>query len=307
MTQSLMLLDSASLYFRTFYGVPDTVVSPDGVPVNAARGFFDAIATLVRTRRPTELVACWADDWRPAFRVDAIPSYKTHRVVEADPELGDTPDGLGHQVPIIADMLAAAGICRLGSPGFEADDVIGTLATQANGPVDVVTGDRDLFQLVRDDQPVRVLYTAKGLGNLETVDEAWLNAKYGIPGRAYADFAVLRGDPSDGLPGVKGIGDKTAAALILAYGSVDGIIDAARGRATPTGALSAGVLRKLAASVDYLAVAPQVVLVRRDCPLPDVTAQVPAAPADPERLAELATRWGLQSTVNRLREALGWQ
>jgi len=301
-----MLLDSASLYFRTFYGVPDTVVSPDGIPVNAARGFFDAIATLVRTRKPTELVACWDDDWRPAFRVDAIPSYKSHRVVEADPELGDTPDGLGHQVPIIAGMLAAAGICRLGSPGFEADDVIGTLATQAKGQVDVVTGDRDLFQLVRDDQPIRVLYTAKGLGNLETVDEAWITAKYGIPGTAYADFAVLRGDPSDGLPGVKGIGDKTAAALILAYGSVDGMIEAARGRATPTGALSAGVLRKLAASVDYLTVAPQVVLVRRDCPLPDVSAAVPAVPADPERLAELATRWGLQSTVNRLREALAW-
>jgi len=301
-----MLLDSASLYFRTFYGVPDTVVSPDGIPVNAVRGFLDAIAALVRARRPTELVACWDDDWRPAFRVDAIPSYKTHRVVEADPELGDTPDGLGHQVPIIVDLLEAAGLCRLGSPGFEADDVIGTLATRAGGAVDVVTGDRDLFQLVRDDQPIRVVYTAKGLSNLETVDEAWITAKYGIPGRAYADYAVLRGDPSDGLPGVRGIGDKTAAALILGYGSVDGIIDAARGRATPTGALTAGVLRKLAAAVDYLAVAPQVVLVRRDCPLPEVSAVLPAVPADPERLAQLATRWGLQSAVNRLREALGW-
>ncbi len=301
-----MLLDSASLYFRTFYGVPDTVVSPDGIPVNAVRGFLDAIAALVRARRPTELVACWDDDWRPAFRVDAIPTYKTHRVVEEDPELGDTPDGLSHQVPIIVDMLEAAGISRLGSPGFEADDVIGTLATRARGPVEVVTGDRDLFQLVRDDQPVRVVYTAKGLSNLETVDEAWITAKYGIPGKAYADFAVLRGDPSDGLPGVKGIGDKTAAALILAYGSVDGIIDAARGRATPTGALTAGVLRKLAAAVDYLAVAPQVVLVRRDCPLPDESATLPTEPADPDRLAELATRWGLQSAVNRLREALGW-
>ncbi|MDQ3717466.1 MAG: 5'-3' exonuclease [Actinomycetota bacterium] len=302
-----MLLDSASLYFRTFYGVPDTVVAPDGTPVNAARGFLDAITTLVRTRRPTELVACWDDDWRPAFRVEAIPSYKAHRVVEDEPELGDTPDGLGHQVPIIADLLEAAGICRLGSPGFEADDVIGTLATQASGAVDVVTGDRDLFQLVRDDQPIRVLYTAKGLGNLESVDEAWITAKYDIPGQAYADYAVLRGDPSDGLPGVKGIGDKTAAALILAYGSVDGIIAAARGRATPTGALTAGVLRKLAAAVDYLAVAPQVVLVRRDCPLPNVSATLPTTPADPERLAELATRWGLQSAINRLREAFAWR
>lgn len=301
-----MLLDSASLYFRTFYGVPDSVVSPGGVAVNAVRGFIDAIAALVRSRRPSELVACWDDDWRPAFRVEAIPSYKTHRVVEAEPELGDTPEGLGHQVPIIVDMLRAAGICRLGSAGFEADDVIGTLATRAQGPVEIVTGDRDLFQLVRDDQPITVLYTAKGLRNLEPVDESWITAKYGIPGRSYADFAVLRGDPSDGLPGVKGIGDKTAASLISAYGSVEAILDAARGRATPSGALTAGVLRNLAAASDYIAVAPVVVQVRRDVPLPEVSASVPTRPADPVGLAQLATRWGLQSAVNRLREALSW-
>ncbi len=301
-----MLLDSASLYFRTFYGVPDSVVSPDGVAVNAVRGFIDAIAALVRSRHPSDLVACWDDDWRPAFRVEAIPSYKTHRVVEAEPELGDTPDGLAHQVPIIVDMLEAAGICRLGAAGFEADDVIGTLASRAEGRVEIVTGDRDLFQLVRDDQPITVLYTGKGLRNLESVDESWITAKYGIPGRSYADFAVLRGDPSDGLPGVKGIGDKTAAALISTYGSVEAILDAARGRATPSGALTAAVLRNLAAASDYIAVAPVVVLVRHDVPLPEVSASLPTRPADPDRLAQLATRWGLQSAVNRLREALSW-
>lgn len=301
-----MLLDSASLYFRTFFGVPDTVVAPDGTPVNAARGFVDAIAALVRRERPSHLVACWDDDWRPQFRVDAIPSYKTHRVVEDDPDIGDTPDGLGHQVPIIADFLEAAGICRLGSPGFEADDVIGTLATKARGRVDVVTGDRDLFQLVRDDQPIRVLYTAKGLGNLEVVDEAWITTKYGIPGRAYGDYAILRGDPSDGLPGVKGIGDKTAAALIVAYGSVEGILEAALGRATPKGALTGGVLRKLAGSADYIAVAPTVVLVSREVPLPSFDSTLPAEPAHPRKLAALATRWGLESAVARLREALNW-
>lgn len=160
---TLMLLDSASLYFRTFYGVPDTVRAPDGTLVNAVRGFLDAIAVLIAEHRPSHLVACWDDDWRPQFRVDALPSYKAHRVAEEAPEAQAAPDELGPQVPIIIDLLAALGIARLGSAGFEADDVIATLATESTDPVLVVSGDRDLFQLVRDDQPITVLYTAKGL------------------------------------------------------------------------------------------------------------------------------------------------
>ena len=175
-----MLLDAASLYFRAFYGVPTSVTAPDGRPVNAVRGFLDMTARLLTAHSPTRLVACWDDDWRPAFRVDALPSYKAHRL---SPEGGEeTPDELGPQVPVLVDVLAAAGIARVGAPGYEADDVIGTLATRARGPVDVVTGDRDLFQLVDDARGVRVLYTNRGIADIEVVDEAAVSAKYGIPG-----------------------------------------------------------------------------------------------------------------------------
>ncbi|WP_448616994.1 5'-3' exonuclease [Modestobacter sp. URMC 112] len=303
-----MLLDAASLYFRAFYGVPTSVTSPDGRPVNAVRGFLDMTARLVGAHSPHRLVACWDDDWRPAFRVDALPSYKAHRVAVEGGE--ETPDELGPQVPVLVDVLvdvlAAVGMARVGAPGYEADDVIGTLATRARGPVDVVTGDRDLFQLVDDDRGVRVLYTARGITDLEYVDEAAVSAKYGIPGRSYADFAVLRGDPSDGLPGVAGVGAKTAAALINSFGSLAGIQQAAATTVVPRPPLTAAVLKKLHAAADYLAAAPRVVAVVTDIDMPAVDGALPTAPADPEALAALAAQHGLESSVRRLGAALGW-
>src|SRR5215203_3187545 len=224
-----MLLDAASLYFRAFYGVPTSVTTPDGRPINAVRGFLDMTARLLTTHSPTRLVACWDDDWRPAFRVEALPSYKAHRLAPDGSE-EVVPDELSPQVPVLAEVLAAAGIARVGAPGYEADDVIGTLATRAEGPVDVVTGDRDLFQLVDDARGVRVLYTARGVNNHDVVDNAWIRQKYGIDAASYVDFAVMRGDPSDGLPGVAGIGDKTAAVLLAEFGDLDGILAAAEDR-----------------------------------------------------------------------------
>ncbi|MGY1722331.1 5'-3' exonuclease [Blastococcus sp. SYSU DS0533] len=299
-----MLLDAASLYFRAFYGVPTSVTTPDGRPINAVRGFLDMTARLVTAHRPDRLVACWDDDWRPAFRVAALPSYKAHRLAPDGGE--ETPDELGPQVPVLVEVLAAAGIARVGAPGYEADDVIGTLATRARGPVDVVTGDRDLFQLVDDARGVRVLYTARGISDLEYVDEAAVAAKYGIPGRAYADFAVLRGDPSDGLPGVAGVGAKTAAALIGEFGDLPGIRAAVARTVVPSPPLTAAVLRKLHAAADYLDAAPVVVAVARDVDLPAVEGALPRSPADPAALAALAERHGLQSSLGRLAAALGW-
>jgi 5'-3' exonuclease len=300
-----MLLDAASLYFRAFYGVPTSVTSPEGRPVNAVRGFLDMTARLLTAHGPDRLVACWDDDWRPAFRVDALPSYKAHRLAPDGAE-EIVPDELAPQVPILVEVLAAAGIARVGAPGYEADDVIGTLATRARGPVDVVTGDRDLFQLVDDARGVRVLYTARGIGDIESVDEAAITAKYGIPGRAYADFAVLRGDPSDGLPGVAGIGAKTAAALITAYGDLAGIRAAAARTAVPTPPLTGSVLKKLHAAGDYLDAAPIVVAVARSIDLPPVEGELPRRPADPDALAALAAQHGLESPLKRLAAALGW-
>ncbi|TFV62451.1 5'-3' exonuclease [Geodermatophilus sp. DF01-2] len=300
-----MLLDAASLYFRAFYGVPTSITSPDGRPVNAVRGFLDMTARLLTAHSPDRLVACWDDDWRPAFRVAALPSYKAHRLAPDGTE-EVVPAELGPQVPVLADVLAAAGIARVGAPAYEADDVIGTLATRACGPVDVVTGDRDLFQLVDDERDIRVLYTARGITDLELVDEAAVTAKYGIPGRAYADFAVLRGDPSDGLPGVAGVGAKTAAALITEFGDLAGIREAVAHTVVPKPPLTAGVLRKLHAGADYLDAAPVVVAVARDLDLPAVEGALPRRPADPGALAALATAHGIESSVKRLGAALGW-
>ncbi|MFC6005976.1 5'-3' exonuclease [Angustibacter luteus] len=312
MPDRLMLLDSASLYFRAFFGVPDSVKAPDGTPVNAVRGFLDSIAMLVNGQQPTHLVACWDDDWRPQFRVDAIPSYKAHRVAaprpKGTPDVEETPDLLEAQVPIIVDVLAAFGIARVGHPGFEADDVIGTLSERgaaAGQAVDVVTGDRDLFQLVDDARQVRVLYTAKGgVRNLDVVDEARLFEKYGIHGgRAYAGMAALRGDPSDGLPGVPGIGEKTAAALLGRAGDYDGLL---RALADDDQDVLGNSRTKLLAARDYLDVAAQVVDVVRDIPIPELDDTLPREPADPAALLDLAHRWGLSSSVERVLHSLGW-
>ncbi|MDQ1679748.1 MAG: hypothetical protein QOI42_607 [Frankiaceae bacterium] len=295
-----MLLDAPSLYFRAFYGIPDTVQAPDGTTVNALRGLLDMAAMLIRTYRPDQLVACFDADWRPQFRVDALPSYKAHRV--AYDHVEQVPDLLTPQVPLIEEVLDAFGIARLGVAGFEADDVIGTLAVRATGPVVIVTGDRDLFQLVRDDRPISVLYTAKGMANLERVDEAVVTAKYGIPGTAYADFAVLRGDPSDGLPGVPGIGAKTAADLLQRFGSVAALLAAIEdGEADAVAPRIRGVLT---GNLDYLSRAHVVARVATDAPVPDLDATLPISPRDHEALVAFAERWGVQSACARLTAAL---
>jgi 5'-3' exonuclease len=296
----LLLLDTPSLYFRAFFGIPDTMTAPDGTPVNAVRGLLDFIARLVSDRAPTRIIAAMDNDWRPAFRVDALPSYKAHRVAQGDEE--EVPDKLAPQVAIIEDVLEALGVACFGVDGYEADDVIGTLATGDPGPVDIVTGDRDLFQLVDDSRAVRILYTARGVGRAETIDEATVTKKYAIPGRAYADFATLRGDPSDGLPGVAGVGDKTAASLITTYGGLDALLAAldAGDKRMPAGARA-----KLAAARDYLAVAPMVVAVAKDVPLPDYDDVIRAEPRDPDRLVGLSERWGLDSPLNRVLTAFG--
>jgi 5'-3' exonuclease len=294
-----MLLDTASLYYRAFYGMPETVTAPDGTPVNAVRGLLDTIARLVKDVRPGRLVACLDADWRPEFRVAAIPSYKAHR---AEPDgTEQTPPGLAVQIPMVTQVLEAAGVAIAEHAGYEADDVIATLAVRSPDPVDVVTGDRDLFQLVDDARGVRVLYTVRGLGNIGAVDETEVAKKYGIPGRAYADFAVLRGDPSDGLPGVPGIGEKTAAALINAFGSIDGIQEALD---LGHGGFPAGTRKKLEAARSYLDVAPAVVRTATDVPLAGIDGTLPVSPPDPELLTEIGAALGLGSSLTRFRAAV---
>ena len=297
---SLMLLDTASLYFRAFYGVPDTVRAPDGTPVNAVRGLLDFISRLVEEYRPTHLVCCWDNDWRPQWRVDLIPTYKAHRVEEIVPggsDVEEVPDPLQVQIPIILEVLAAFGIAVVGADGYEADDVIGTLATGAGMPVEIVTGDRDLFQLVDDSRGIRVLYTARGVGKHERVTNAVIREKYDVEADQYADFATLRGDSSDGLPGVAGIGEKTAATLLKRFGSIDGIRAAA---ADEDSELAPGPRRKILDAGEYLDVAPEVVAVARDIDLGELDLSLPPSPVDAEALTVLAERWGLDTPMARL-------
>jgi 5'-3' exonuclease len=299
-----MLLDTASLYFRAFFGVPDTMKAADGTPTNAIRGLLDFIARLAENHRPTHLVACWDDNWRPSWRVALIPSYKAQRVEFVTPkgeQVEDVPDRLEVQVPYIRACLEAIGIAVVGAPDHEADDVIGTLSRDAGMPVDVVTGDRDLFQLVDDAAEVRVLYIARGVGRHERVTNSVVQEKYGIHGHQYADFAALRGDASDGLPGVSGIGEKTAATLLQRFGDIPGLRAAA---ADPDSNIAPSPRRRIVEAGDYPEVAAHVTRVARDLDLgtPDLT--LPLSPVDPEALVKLSDQWNLESPIARLVETL---
>ncbi|HEV1996981.1 MAG TPA: 5'-3' exonuclease [Candidatus Dormibacteraeota bacterium] len=272
-----LLLDGSSLIFRAFFGVPRTVVSPAGAPVNAVRGFLDYLTRFISEMRPANLLVASDDDWRPQFRVDAMPTYKSHRVAEP------IPPELAPQMPIINRALTALGIARVGVPGFEAEDVIASMLQHARGRVDIISGDRDLFDLVRDPD-IRVLYPA-GKGALDVVDEAAIERKYGIPGRSYGAFAILRGDPSDGLPGLPGVGEKKAAELVRKHGGLEGLLR--DGRLTT-------------ADRDYLESAVRVVLPIRDIPLEVPAAAVPREPADAAGLEVLKQEFGLGGAVDRL-------
>jgi 5'-3' exonuclease len=297
---TMLAVDAPSLYFRAFHGIPEKAAqTAAGEPVNAVRGFLDMIAQLVRTRRPDRVTCALDASWRPAWRVALVPSYKKHRVAHGDVEV--VPPALERQVPILLEVLTAVGIPAFGVDGYEADDVLGTLAATQPGPVEVVSGDRDLFQLVDDARGTRLLYCGRGVAKLEDADEALVEAKYGVPARWYADFAAMRGDPSDGLPGVAGVGEKTAARLVARYGGVEQILAALD---DPEAGFAPGVRTKLDAARDYLARALPVCRVALDVKLPDFDPALPRAPKDPEALLALAERWNLAGSARRLVDAL---
>ncbi|HEX9178372.1 MAG TPA: 5'-3' exonuclease [Mycobacterium sp.] len=313
MPAPLLLLDGASMWFRSYYGVPASITSPDGRPVNALRGFLDAVATLITRERPARLVVCDDWDWRPQWRVDRITSYKAHRVAEpnpdGEPDVEEVPDELTPQVDWIIEVLDAFGIPVAGAPGYEADDVLGTLAArERRDPVVVVSGDRDLLQVVTDEPvPVKVLYLGRGLSNATKFGPAEVANRYGVPadraGPAYAELALLRGDPSDGLPGVAGIGEKSATTLLSQYGSLAAILTAAD---DPKSKLSKAFRSKLLAARDYLDAAGPVVRVATDAPvkLSTKTDALPLAAAHPRKVAKLAEQYGVGSSIGRLQKAL---
>lgn len=307
----LLLLDGASLWFRAYYALPESITAPDGRPVNAVRGFLDMISALIARTEPSRLAVCLDLDWRPQFRVDLVPSYKAHRVAEAAPEVAESeevPETLTPQVDMIMDVLAALGIATAGADGLEADDVLGTLAArERQDPVVVVSGDRDLLQVAADEpNEVRVLYVGRGLAKAELFDPALVSERYGVPlhraGAAYAELALLRGDASDGLPGVKGIGEKTASTLMLNYESVAALRAAAL---DPSSDMAKGIRAKLANASDYLDAALPVVRVVTDADVVlSKSDEIPAEPADLDALNTLAETLGIENAVARLVAAM---
>jgi 5'-3' exonuclease len=275
-----LLVDGSSLIFRAFYGVPQTNRAPDGTLINAVRGFLDNLARQVNERQPRRVVVTTDEDWRPDWRVELIPSYKEHRTGEP------VPHDLEPQMPVIMEALAAVGVDAVGLEDYEAEDIIASLVTKVDPPVEIISGDRDLFSLIRG-RDVVVLYPEKT--GLALVDEDEVARRYSIPGRAYSDFAILRGDPSDGLPGLAGVGAKKAADLVRRYGSIQAMLDA-------------GVFRS--ADAEYLEKAKRVVP-----PVSDLKIKVPAGrrdryPEHPKKVAVLGDRYGVGGSLKRLSEAL---
>jgi 5'-3' exonuclease len=300
---TLMLLDSGSLWYRAYYGMPDTLVAPNGAPVNAIRGFLDMTARLISIYNPDRIVVCIDGDWRPTWRVELFPEYKANRLEDEESEEEAEPDTLTPQIPILLDLLDEFGLPMVGVDDFEADDVMATYADTHPGPVRIVTGDRDLFQLVDDSRDIKVAYLAKGISAHDLVDLKFIAEKYSIPGDRYALFATYRGDPSDGLPGVKGIGEKGAALIARNFATVEESIAAAE---KSDERLPAALAKKIIAGTDYLKIAPTVVNCARTVPLPTIDIAIPQAPKDLSKIYQIKDEYALGASVDRLISALKW-
>ena len=298
---TLMLLDSASLWYRAYFGMPDTLLSPSGEPVNAIRGYLDMTSKLMSIYKPKRLVACIEGDWRPSWRVDLFPEYKANRLdVEGEEE---EPDTLGPQIPILLDLLEAFKIPIVGVDDYEADDVMASYTVSEPGPIKIVTGDRDLFQLVDDKRKISVVYLAKGIANHDLVDLRWIAEKYDIPGERYALFAMIRGDASDGLPGIRGIGEKGAAIIAKQFENLEEVMLAAKNndeRLTPN------ARKKLLESADYARIAPKLVHCALDVPLPKLNIDLPKRPNNLDEIYQYQRDYGLGASVDRLIAALQW-
>jgi 5'-3' exonuclease len=287
-----LFLDASSVMYRAYFALPTSITDGRGRAINAVHGYLDMTARLVRDRGPQEVVHAFDADWRPAPRVERFAGYKATRKEE--------PEDLGPQFDVLARVVAAAGMTVVEAPGWEAEDAIGTLCATALGRdrIEIVTGDRDLIQLVRD-PVVRLLFTRRGVSELDDLDEAGVEAKYGIPPSRYAEYAILRGDPSDELPGVPGVGEKTARALVQAYPSIEAMLNEATDTATRRPLKgSPGLKARLAASAEYLAAMRDVVPIRTDLEVVEERSD-----RDDDALDALAGRHRLKGPIGRLREA----
>ena len=279
MTKDL-LVDTSSLMYRAFFALPTSITDAEGHAVNAVRGYLDMVSTVALEFRPDRIQHCWDHSEVPAGRLDHYPGYKSDRK--------PPPEELPWQFALLRELLPAMGEQIVEAPGWEADDAIGTLCTGVEDPdrVVVLTGDRDLIQLVTD-PVVQVWFTVSGTKKMTRYDEATVRDGYGVPADRYVDFAVLRGDPSDGLPGVRGVGKKTGQALIAAYPTLDALVADADSQTPKLG-------ETLAASADYIAAMQAVVPVQTDLDLALI-----GPDRDDQKVRELATRHAVESPVER--------
>ncbi len=275
-----LLVDGSSMIFRAFYGVPAGEPGPEGFHVNAIRGFLERLGRLVVQRRPRHLAVADDEAWRPDWRVELIPTYKSHRVAEP------VPPALEPQLPVICELMAAIGVDMVGVAEHEAEDVIATWSRLAPGTIEIASGDRDLFALVETPR-VCVLYPEKG--GTAVIDEDEVTRRYDIPGRRYGDFAILRGDPSDGLPGLKGVGAVTAAGMIRRHGDIAGVL---RDRD----------LRE--SDREYLESALRIVPPVDDLPIDLPAGRRDSYPVDGAAMDALAARYGVRDACGRLLSAL---
>jgi 5'-3' exonuclease len=281
--------------------MPDTLVSPSGLQVNAIRGYLDMTSKLINLYKPNRIVACLEGDWRPSWRVELFPDYKMNRLDESGEE--EEPDTLSPQIPILLDLLEALGFPMLGVDDYEADDLMATFAVNQPGPIRIVTGDRDLFQLVDDKRDVKVVYLAKGIANHDLVDLKWIEQKYEIPGDRYGLFAMIRGDASDGLPGIKGIGEKGAASIAKQFTNLHEVMKAA---INDDERLTANIRKKLLESAEYARIAPKLVGCATDVSIPEMKIDLPNKPLDTQKIQDIKEEFGLGTSVDRIMNALGW-
>jgi 5'-3' exonuclease len=288
------------MYYRAFYALPEKMTAPNGNPHNAIRGFLSMLTKLVTLHHPSGIVAAWDNDWRPAWRVELVPSYKTHRL-EVPSGREEVPDTLSPQIDAIAAILDAWGVARIGIDGFEADDVIASVAAQHQGRSFVVTSDRDLIQVVTD-QVSLLLQVSGGVESWPVLDPEAIESKYGVSPRKYLSMAALRGDPSDGLPGIPGIGDKTASALINTYGTLEALVQAS-GANDPEKPLTPRLAERICAGGDYLDAAMAVITAETRLPVSAWTVEIPYEPVDMQTLNDLALHWGVEKYVDELLQA----
>ena len=299
-----LLVDSASLWYRAFYGMPESISSTTGLPNNAIKGFFDGLARIITRYRPDEIGICLDDNWRPQWRVDLFPGYKLNRL-EADACAGGgeaEPDLLTPQIGPIIELCTLLGLHPISVEDQEADDVIATLANvSTDTSIRVMTGDRDLFQLIRLPSDVQIIYLAKGISQHDLVDGSYITTRYGVPADRYGLFAAIRGDASDGLPGIKGIGEKGAATIANSFDSMDAVIDAA---ITESDLLSSTHRKRILADLDYARIAEKLVNCRTDLAIDGVELNRWKERSDLIEFRRRAKEWELGSTIERITAAL---